>query len=40
MDAREVLDTEPARMLVRAIDGLDNPGQIEAFLMDCAPLAR
>lgn len=38
MDAREVLDTEPARMLVRAIDGLDNPRQIEAFLMDlCTP---
>ena len=38
MDAREVLETESARRLVRAIDGLAGPGQIEAFLTDlCTP---
>ena len=38
MDAREVLDTEPARTLVRALCGLSSPDETEAFLTDlCTP---
>lgn len=38
MDAREALDTEAARRLVRALCELAEPADVEAFLQDlCTP---